>query len=165
MVGDRAHAREEIGVAREVGGRGARDEKSDRRRPDAERPAPAFVLGVRRVNGYAAYLRFISGVDLDHVAEATSPQPRAGAARNDELRGAPKRLKRRDVEVVVVDMRNQHRIDETRVEPQSLSYPPQMEHPPSCNRVGQQADALELHEDRAVTEPGETLARFALGSP
>jgi hypothetical protein len=78
----------------------------------------------------------------------------------------PERLKRRDVEVVVVDMRNQHRIDETRVESQRLSDPPQMEDPPSSNRVGQQADLFELHEDRAVTEPGETLATLPrLGSP
>ena len=104
VVADRAHAREEIGVAREVGGRGARDEITDRGRLDAERPTPAFVLGVRRANRCTAYLRFLSGVDLDHMAEATSPQPGAGAARNDELRGAPERLKRRKVEVVVVDM-------------------------------------------------------------
>ena len=104
VVGDRAHAREEIGVAREVGGRGARDEISDRRRLDAERPTPAFVLGVRRANRYTAYLRFVPGLDLDHVTEATSPQPGAGAARNDELRGAPERLERREIEVVVVDM-------------------------------------------------------------
>jgi hypothetical protein len=59
---------------------------------------------MRRANRCSAYLRFISGLDLDHVTEAPSPQPGAGAARNDELRGAPERLKRRNVEVVVVDM-------------------------------------------------------------
>jgi hypothetical protein len=59
---------------------------------------------MRRANRCTAYLRFLSGLDLDHVAEATSPQPGAGAARNDELRGAPQRLKRREIEVVVMDM-------------------------------------------------------------
>jgi hypothetical protein len=46
----------------------------------------------------------IAGFDLDHVAEATSPQPGAGAARDDELRGALQRPKRREIEMVVMDM-------------------------------------------------------------
>jgi hypothetical protein len=59
---------------------------------------------MRRANRCTAYLRLLSGLDLDYVTETTSPQPGAGAARNHELGGAPERLKRREIEVVVMDM-------------------------------------------------------------
>ena len=123
------HAGEEIGVAGEVRGCRAGDEITERRRLDAERPPPAVVLGVRGANRDAAYLLFVTGPDLDDVVEAAPSQQGAGSARHDESWGTSEQPERREIEVVVVDMRDEHHIEPMLVEPESGADALQVEHP------------------------------------
>ena len=161
VVSNRAHAGEEIGVAGEVRGRGAGDEITERRGFGAKRPTPAVVLGVRCTNRDAAYLLFVTGLDLDDVLEAAPAQQGAGAARHDEEWGTSEQPERREVEVVVVDMRDEHHIGPMLVEPESGADASQVEHPRAYHRIGQQAYSVDFEENGAVAEPREALPRAA----
>ena len=161
VVGDRAHAREEIGVAREVGGRGAGDEITERGRLDAERPAPAVVLGVRRTNRDTAYLRLRHRArprsrDSKPRRRSQEPAPRgttnmrgaAGAAGAKGGRGG--RSGHVEISTASTTTRSNRRASPTR---RRWKHPRLVQ--PDRSAGGRPSSS---EEDGAVAEPGETLA-------
>jgi hypothetical protein len=87
------------------------------------------VLGVRGTNRDAADLLFVTGLDLDDAVEAAAPQQGAGPARHHESWGTSEQPERREIEVVVVDMRDEHQIGPMLVESESRAEASQVEHP------------------------------------
>ena len=93
--------------------------------------------GPRRLSCSACVARIVTpricssspGPDLDDVVEAAASQQGAGPARHDESRGTSEQPERREIEVVVVDMRDEHHIGPMLVEPESGADALQVEHP------------------------------------
>ena len=107
--GERAHAREEVGVAWEVQARRAGDEIADRRGGGAEEIAVARVLRMGGSNRQGADTRLFAFLDLQDPFEATHHAGRAPG--HDQRDRPPEAPERRRVEMVVVSVRDGHRVD------------------------------------------------------
>jgi hypothetical protein len=93
------------------------------------------------------------------VLEAAASHQGTGAARYDKEWGTSEQPERREVEVVVVNMRDEHHIWSLFVEPESSADASQVEHTQAYQRVGQQAYSVDFEENGAVAEPREALPR------
>src|SRR5262249_17501274 len=74
----------------------------------------------------------------------------------DESRLAGQEVERADVQVGVVDVRDEHGVEP--VEPASvraLPHAPDVEEPAPQQWIGEQTDAVELAQDGAVPDPGD----------
>ena len=106
------HAGEEVGVAREVGARAAgREQVAEGGRLRAEDASAAAVRRMGGSDGHPLDPELVAFLDLGNSLEALAPQQPARAARNDDLRGASEAGERAEIEVVVVEVRYESRID------------------------------------------------------
>ena len=149
------HAREDVRVAREIDGVLALDDEAEGRRRGAEREAPPVVIGVDGPDRRPSEGRRLSHVELGHLVEAVRAQESTGAGRDDHPDLLPKEAQRRQVEMVVVEMRDQDRIDAVEVVVDELGSPPDRTDSRPQDRVGEQPHAGGLEDDRRMAEPPE----------
>ena len=145
------HAVEEIGVAGEVDGLRARDDVADRIGGRAERRAAAVVLGRHRADLRVARSRASRhcSISIDRL-ELPLAQETPETAGHDDRELLPEPLERRQVEMVVVPMGDEDRIDAAQRPAQRPRSPPEVRDAVAQQRIGQQADAVEIDEDRRV---------------
>ena len=120
------HLVEEVRVAGEVDGRArARDDVAERVRLDPERQPSRVVARVRGAHGERTDLELLSLGELDDVLDGSlaSDQP-AGALRGDDGQVASEPLQRGEVEVVVVQVRDEHRVEASQRRRVDLPCPP-----------------------------------------
>ena len=117
------------------------------------------MLGERRGHRERADRDRLACLDLDDVSEAPLAHERPEAPWDDDRRDPTEPLERRDVEVVVVGMRDEDRVDAAksrRVDPAAPA--PEMAHPRPQDRVGQQTDAVERDLHGRVTDVRDLVA-------
>jgi len=90
--------------------------------------------------------------DLRDRPEAASPDQPRPAARDDERQLASQPLERREVEVVEVEVREQHGVDAAHGPQVELRGPAQVHDPLSQQRVGEELDAVHVHEHGRVPD-------------
>jgi hypothetical protein len=106
-----------------------------------------------RLDRDVTHHQLVTGVDLAHVCEADPAQPRAGARGHDDRDVHPERTQGRHVEVVPVEVRDQHLVDVAQAVPRWHRLdPPERPDPCTEDRIRQQANAVEIDDDRRVTE-------------
>ncbi len=115
---------------------------------------PGHVVGTHEVNGDAVG-DVVPGVGLQvrrHEAVRAGPD---GVLRIGENGGVPEASQRGEVGVVVVQVREQHRVDigDVRVH-REVGAAAEDSESASQHRVGDDADAGEVEDDRGVAEPG-----------
>ncbi len=106
------HPGEQVGVAGEVDGLRPRDDEAERvcRRP--ERKPPPIVRRLRRPDRDRTDRELVSDRHLDHLACAgLATHEWAGTPGNDERNLPTQPRERGEVEVVVVDVRDEHCVD------------------------------------------------------
>jgi hypothetical protein len=116
------------------------------------------VLGGRGLYSHPAHVGDLARHELLDLREARSAQECAGAGRRQHPDVARQQAKRAEVEVVVVEMGQQHRVELRR----QLRHRPataQVRDPAAQHRVGEQADATELEEHGGVAQPGDSRGR------
>jgi hypothetical protein len=69
------------------------------------------VHGHRRFDAYVPEVERVARLDLVDVREALPPEQTAEAARHDDRDAPPETTERRQVEVVVMSVREEHRVD------------------------------------------------------
>ena len=107
---DVAHPVEQVGVAGEPDPQRAAHEVAEGGHAHPE-DLPAPVLGVGRGDVDAVHVGVVADVELRHVREPAAAEHVAGADRDDDARRATDEPQRLDVEVVVVEMRDEQRVD------------------------------------------------------
>ena len=114
----------------------------------------------------AARVHGLGGGDLDGAERGRSPAassvtscPRLRRSRPPPAaattRSAPEPLERLHVEVVVVEVRQEHRVERPERRRSAAATRRMHGEPVAQHRVGQEAHAVELDEDRAVADPRE----------
>lgn len=146
------HRVEEPGVTGEVDALRAHDCVAQRRPPRAERRPPAGVLSVMGSHKKRSSRRFVSLAELDDALEA--PQQSAGTAGNDGERGGRDEPERRQIEMVVMRMRNEHGID-SRQGFWSRHDPPQVADAGAEKWVCDQSNTVELEQNGGVADIGD----------
>ena len=153
MPGQPRHLRVQRGVAGEVHVGRPFDEIADRARGGSQQP-PAVTGGQRPDPDTAKVEPFVGGDLADRVPG--DGRRRAQAARDDEQRVAGQASQRRAVEMVGMGVRDQDRVD--RAEGVGVGRRAQPAKRPDAgaqDRVGQDAQAVELDEQRGVTDLGQ----------
>ncbi len=69
------------------------------------------MVGVDPGHAQRADGKLVADLDLDHVAEPPPTEQPTGAAWDDHGHLATEQVERRQVEVIPVDMRHEHRVD------------------------------------------------------
>ena len=138
------HSGEQVGVAGEEDPSRAEDRVPERR-PVAEQRPPTVVLGVCRPDGERPDRHLVAFVHFDDLE---STKPRAEAPRHDDLR--PEHSKRRQVEVVVVPVRDQDSVD--LVDRLERNGAPQVRDPFPKQWIGHQPNSVELEEHSRVPD-------------
>jgi len=160
---DVGHRGEDVGVAGVVRGAVATDDVPERMRAPLDARPPGGMDGRGRAHRRAPDRRFVAGGQLDDVAEAAPAEPAPRARRRDD-RGRVERAQRRQVEVVVVHVRDQHGVDALRQRRHRHDAPEHADAPPQ-HRIGQQPRAAELDQDRAVPEPDDAHRAARMAAP
>src|SRR5215203_7239707 len=94
--------------------------------------------------------------------EALSAQKGARPARHEQPEGAIEASQRLQVEVVVMQVGDQHRVDVARnVRRWRRRMAPDMRDPRAQYRVSEQAHATELEEQGGVSDEGEPVRRLS----
>ena len=158
-----AHPVEEIGVAREVDGAASR-----RRRNRATAARAPAACARRACSACVARTRTLpqsSSVALHHLDDGTdvsAPQQTRRAGRNGHARGVD-RGERRHVEMVVVDVRDEHEVERRQRTTSTRVRPREMADAPAQHRIRQHANAVELDQHGGVPEPGQPAAGRVAG--
>ena len=90
--------------------------------------------------------------DLQHALEPALAQHPAEPARDDDGHLLAELLERGKVEVVVVRVRDEDGVDAAARSCRDRSRPPQVRDAVAQERIGQQAHAVEIDEDRRMTD-------------
>jgi len=140
------------------------DPRAPQRAPRIEQAALAPVLRGNTGDLDSAHPRAPSPVELLHPFDARAAEQRGIAERHQEARVATAlrdASERRQIEVVVVGVRDQDEVDgrervqlETRFDPAARPEPRDGARGGRPDRVGQEADPAELDQQRGVTDPG-----------
>jgi hypothetical protein len=103
------------------------------------------MLGVRRVYGKTTDPDLFAGLDLDDPVEAPPAEQLACAAWHDHGHRPAETLKRGKVEVVVVEVGDEHRVDATEhLEVIKRADTPQVPHATPERRIGEEPHAVDL---------------------
>ncbi len=149
------HAVEQAGVAGEVDGRRALHDEPQRIGGRRDDPAPARVLGVHRHDLEVAEMKAGVAARLDDRLEADMTHGAAHVRGSDDDGRLGQQLERGRVEVVEVQVADQHDVD---VVPDPgvghLAEAPQRSRPAFEHRIGQDAQAVHLDQDGALTDVG-----------
>ena len=149
-----AHAVEEVRVAGEVDARAALDDEAHRAEVLApRRPAPV-VDGLRHHHVQALHAHAVAGRDGDRLVPGPPPDERRDTVRRDH-RGAGRQVaQRRQVEMVVMGVREEHGVD-ARLEVGDRDEPADVPDPLAQHGIRQHPGAVELDQGRGVTHVGE----------
>ena len=153
------HLGKEVGVPCEVDAARAEHRVADGRRAGRVGRPRAVVRGERRLDPHGADLEPLPDGELVDVPEALAVQERAEPARDDERRLPAEPLERAEVEMVVVGVREQHRVDPAGRVGVDRHPPSQVGDEHAQQRVGEQADAVERDQDRGVADPPDLRLR------
>ena len=105
----------------------------------------------------------LAGGELAHVREPAAAEHLARAARDDHRRALREQAQRRQVEVVVVQVRDQHGVEVARgLRRGRRAVAPQVREPRAQQRVGEQPGAAEL--DQRVAWPTQTTRLIPRGA-
>ncbi len=146
-----AHPVEEIGVTGEVDGLRPRDDVPDRIRSRPERPAAAVVLGRNGANLERPDRERLADADLEHALELPLAEQPAQAAWHDHGERLAELLERRQVEVVVVSVRDEHGVESALRACRDRSRAPEVRDAVTEQRVRQETNAVEVDDDRRMT--------------
>ena len=115
--------------------------------------------GRHRPHHDAADVDRLADGHLADVREPGAPHPRTGAGRHEHRRVAPEIAQRRHVEVVPVQVRDEHRVHaaEAIARRDGLDAAERTDPRPG-DRVGQQADPVEVDDDGRVADEVEAQA-------
>ena len=147
------HFRAEVGVSREIHARRAPDPVAERIRRRTERSSPSVVISADRFDAHIADVESVAGRDLRYVV-ARPAQKLAQASRDDDPRPPPQTPQRGQMQMVVVSVRDEdgvylHVIEEVR---DAVAVPVEKAHTIDEQRVGENAHAIHLDENRRVSE-------------
>ena len=120
------------------------------------------MRGERRLHPHGADLEPLTDGELVDVPEPLPVQERPEPARDDERRLPSEPLERAEVEMVVVGVRDQHRVDPARRVGMDRDPPSQVGDAHAQERIGEQADAVERDQDRGVSDPADARESGAL---
>jgi hypothetical protein len=153
ISGEVVHLRAEVRVAREVDTRAPADAVAERLRLRAERPSSPIVLGAYRLDRDPADVDPFTGPHLDDLASGF-PHELSESFWHDDLRPAADAAKRRQVQVIVMAVRDEDDIDVDVFEEvrHGVAVPVEQAEPILEQRVGENADAIRLDEDGRVPE-------------
>jgi hypothetical protein len=121
------------------------------------------MLGVGHADSNSPEVDLVSGDDLPDGAKATPPQQVAGAGRNDHLSSEVELIEGREVEMVVVDVGDEHHVGSCERCRVDGSLPAEVHDALAKHRVGDDHQTVELERDTAVSEPRQS-SRLRLGS-
>ena len=147
-----SHAVEDVGVAREVHGARTRYDVAERVRGCSERATAALVLGWNSFDLERADLERLTGLDLHDALEATLAEQAPEPAWHDHRKLLVQLLERRQVEMVVVRVRDQHRIDAAQRSRIHRHGALQMRNAVSEQRICEKPNAVEVDKDRRVPD-------------
>jgi putative membrane protein len=154
---DLGQSREEVGVAEEIDLLCSADDVAEGLGLLAEQP-PGVVLGVDGLNAYGAHFDLIAGTELANLRRKPAVQKRAGAPRDDDPLRAAQAAQRREVEVVVVDVRDEDCVEVLEASPVERLRAPQHDDSLPQERIGHEPDAVQLEENGRVPDPPEAVA-------
>jgi Short C-terminal domain len=124
----------------------------------AQRQPLGRVDGSHRLDRDTAYLGPAPLFELLGL-EAGPPDERPGTGGRDDPRNVAKQAQRGQVEVVVMQVRDEHRVDAVgHAGPRAMAA--QMGDPGAKHRVGQEAHAGVLEKDGGVAEIGDSRRRY-----
>jgi hypothetical protein len=151
--------RAEVRVSCEVHAGRARDPEAQRFRCRTERPSPSIVVSADRFDAHAADVESVAGRNLHNVT-ARPAQKLAEAFRHDDFRPSPKASQRRQMQMVVMPVRDQDGVYLDVVEEMRHAVAVTMEKPQTIHeeRVGENAHAIHFDEDRRVPEVAKMRA-------
>ena len=156
------HPGEDVGVAREVDrAAGTLDHVAERFRAGAERQPARVVLGGVGAHGQRADLDLLAGAHLGDVRDAglrliSAPAPRGATTGISR----PSRCSDGHVEVVVVEVRDQHGVDAAERAGIDLGGPAEVGDPVAEQRIGEELDACEIDDDRRVADVLDAGSRW-----
>ncbi len=119
------------------------------------------MRGERRLHPHRADLESLSDSELVDVPESLPLQERAEPSRDDERRLASESLQRPEVEMVVVGVREEHRVDAPGGLGVDRHAPSQVGREHAQHRIGEQAHPVERDQDRGVADPPDARASGA----
>ena len=151
---ERRHPVEQVRVACEVDRAGAAKDEAERRDGLPDRPPPPVVHRLDDVDPDAAHLERRARLDLLDGGEAAEVAP--GAAGRDQAHVPPDALERRQVEVVVVQVREEDGIRPRRCRGRHVAT--EMRDPPAKDGIRDEHGPVELDPDGRVAEPGDAGA-------
>src|SRR5690242_6483126 len=145
VAGEVSHPVEEIRVPGEVDAGRAVDHVAER---------AGAVLGVRGGDTNWTNLHLVAGLDLDDVGEAAPAYALRRGCRDDHTRRSVEERQGPAVQMVVVAVRDEQRIDAFHVRGRRCDAP-QMQQPRPEHRIREQACAVQFDQDGAVADPGD----------
>ena len=128
------------------------DDVADRIGGRSERPPTAVVLGRHDANLERADGERLAHLDLENALELPLAKETAEPAGQHDRELLPEPFERRQVEMVVVRMGDEHRIDAAQRPGRDGRRAPEMRDAIPQQRVGQEANAVEIDEDRGVAD-------------
>jgi hypothetical protein len=140
-----AHAREQVGIAREVDGTRSPEHEAERRRVSSPRP-PDVVLGMDRSHLQRPDRDDLTRIELDDVFKAVAPDEPTGSARQNEPDPATEFFQRAEIEVIPVDVGDECRVH-AKLAGSDRRTPPEKQNLSTQYRVGEHARPVELDED------------------
>jgi hypothetical protein len=147
------HAGEEVGVAREVRGSRSLDREADGL-TTAEASAATMLSGSCAHRDLAEDNLF-TYLDLPDSLATGPAKHRSRAERCNDWNPRVEAPQGGYVEVVVMGVRNEHRVDLADNRRVDRLHATQVCHASSQERVGQETDAVELEKDGRVSNPGQ----------
>jgi diadenosine tetraphosphatase ApaH/serine/threonine PP2A family protein phosphatase len=117
------------------------------------------VLGAGGANPDAPEREFFTYLELEHTLEPTPSHEAGDPTWHDDSEVAVQPIERSEVEMVVVRVGNEDRVEISQRLCGDDPLPPEMPDARSQNRVGDDPRALEVDHDGAVPEPGQPAQR------
>jgi hypothetical protein len=146
------HAGEEVRVAREVRGSRSLDREADGL-TSAEASAATMLSGSCAHRDLAED-NLLTHLDLPNSLAISPAQHRSGAERRNDWNARVEVPQRGYVEVVVMGVRDEHRVDVAETRRVDRLHATQVCYPSSQERVGQDSQAVKLEKDGRVSYPG-----------
>ena len=120
----------------------------------------AIVASLDRCHGERTDARRLAHAQLGHFREPPALEPRSSTGRHQQARVETQQPQRGQVEVVVMQVRDQHRIEARvngRIDGRNLTA--QMRNAIAQQRVGEQAYPVQLDQDGGMTQENDTVRR------
>ena len=158
--GELRHLGEEVGVAREVHGWSLSDHEAERLCLGAAHRQPGRrMVGTHRLDAKPADLGSLPPLELLDL-ESGAAQQLAGTQGRHDPRPPTETAERRDVEVVVMQVRDEDCVEVPR-HLRRRAVATEMRHSGAQDRVGEEAHATKLYEHGGVADVCDASGRYA----